>query len=71
MSRFYIWKGHAPVIEVDDFYLDSYRHAFIFDSFSYEPLKWRVLFKSKLTKRTKEQMPKEFLMHLLILGVPT
>lgn len=71
MSRFYIWTGKAPVREVDDFYLDSYRHAFVFDSFSAEPLRWRVLFKGKLIRRTKESIPNEFLMHLLLLGVPT
>jgi len=68
MSRFYIWKGRAPVIAVDDFYLDDYRHAFIYDTIVKN---WRVLFKEKFHKRTKEQMPKEFLMHLLLLGVPT
>lgn len=71
MSRFYIWKGKAPIIEADDFYLDKYRHAFVFDTGSHDPLRWRGLFKGKLTRRTKESMPKEFLMHLLLLGVPT
>jgi hypothetical protein len=75
MSRFYIWTGRAPVIEVDDFYLDSYRHAFIFDSHVAgvigDQVRWRVLFKGKLSRRTKGHMPREFLMHLLLLGVPT
>ena len=71
MSRYYLWKGHAPVIAVDQFYLNAYRHAYVYDTFSGPPFRWQVLFKSKLTKRTKEQMPKEFLMHLLLLGVPT
>jgi hypothetical protein len=71
MKNYYIWTGHK-IIGVDDFYLSRYRHAFIYEPRAPEfASKWKVLFKGALTKRAKKHMPKEFLMHLLLMGVPT
>lgn len=71
MKNYYIWTGHK-VIGVDDFYLSRYRHAFIYEPQATRPeYMWKVLFKGLLTKRAKKHMPKEFLMHLVLMGVPT
>ena len=69
MSRFYIWTGHK-VIGVDNYYLGQFRHAFIYEPQAPRPdYMWKVLFKAKLTRRDKRHMPKEFLMHLLLMEV--
>ena len=69
MSRYYIWKGKAPIVEVDVLYPYRYRHAFVYDRHGIQGYDWNVVFKGKLTKRAKRHMPKEFLMHLVLLGV--
>jgi hypothetical protein len=67
---YYLWTGKAPVVVTKEFRLNKYRHAFLYDPFAFnEGLKWQVLFKGKLTRRAKNHMPKEFLMHLLLLGL--
>lgn len=70
MKRFYIWTG-SKLIATDDFYIERYRHAFVYELNNPFDNKWRVIFKGKWQRRAKHYMPKEFLMHLLLMGVPT
>ena len=70
MKAFYLWTG-GKVLALNTFYLGQFRHAFVYEPRAPEFAAWKVLFKGKLTKRTKKHIPKEFLMHLLLMGVPT
>jgi hypothetical protein len=67
MSRFYIYPTHGKVIALNSFYYGQFRHAFIYEPGIPSP--WYVLFKGKLTRRTKEHVPKDFLMLLVLMGV--
>lgn len=69
MKAFYLWTG-GKVLALNTYYMDKYRHAFVYEPRAPEGHQWQVLFKSKLTKRTKKHIPKEFLMHLVLMGVP-
>lgn len=70
MKNFYVWTG-TKLLAVDNFYLNQFRHAFVYEPQALEHMRWNVLFKGKLKARAKKYMPKEFLMHLLLMGVPT
>lgn len=67
MSRFYVYPTHGKVLPMDRFFYSQFRHAFVYEPGIPSP--WYVLFKGKLTRRAREQVPKDFLMRLVLMGV--